>query len=597
VEGFGLSVRLKGRVTPDPVTGQLTTTFADTPQVPFTDFILNLGGGPSATLANPLACGPAATSSTITPYSGNAAATPGSSFTVDLDGNGAACPPTPFTLGFSAGSQNMAGGAFSPFSLNVTRDDGQQFLSGLTVQQPAGLLGVIQSVPLCEESLAAQGACPEESRVGTSTVTSGAGPAPFALSGPVYLSGPYNGAPFGLVIAIRALAGPFDLGTVVVRAGIKVDPTDSHLTIDTPVLPTILQGIPLRLRTVTVAIDRAGFLFNPTNCGPLAVAATLKSSDGATQDVSSPYQATGCDALPYAPKMTATTKAAKRGQPAGLTVNLSQALGEANTRSVSVKLPSQLSARLDTVGKACPLATFQADPTKCGAGSKVGTATAVTSLLAAPLSGTVYLELHEPGKLPTLEAVLQGSGITVDLSGTIALGNGITSTFGAVPDVPITSFRLDLPSGPGSVLGAGADLCSAPLNFTATILGHNGKKADVKSVVGIAGCGVQIRSAKVSRRTATLSVRAPGPGKLTLSGKGIGKLKKTVKAGGNYKIRVKLSKAGVKALTKARKKKSKSKRKLVVKVKAAYAPTKGMAAGGAPVKASSTTKKVTFKGP
>jgi hypothetical protein len=597
VDGSGLTVRLKGRVTPDPVTGQLTTTFADTPQVPFTDFILNLGGGPSATLANPLACGPAATTSTITPYSGNAAATPGSSFTVDLDGKGGACPPTPFTLGFSAGSQDMSGGVFSPFSLNVTRDDGQQFLSGLTVQQPAGLLGVIQSVPLCDEALAAAGTCPEESRVGTSTVTSGAGSAPFSLSGPVYLSGPYGGAPFGLVIAIRALAGPFDLGTVVVRAGIKVDPTDSHLTIDTPTLPTILQGIPLRLRTVTVAIDRAGFLFNPTNCAALAVGATLKSSDGATQDVSSPYQATGCDALPYAPKMTATTTAAKRGQPAGLTVNLSQAPGEANTRSVSVKLPSQLSARLDTVGLACPLATFQADPTKCGAGSKVGTATAATPLLAAPLSGTVYLELHEPGKLPTLEAVLQGSGITVDLSGTIALGNGITSTFGAVPDVPITSFRLALPSGPGSVLGAGADLCTAPLNFTATILGQNGKKTDVNSVVGIAGCGVQITGSKVSRRTATLSVRAPGPGTLTLSGKGIKKVKKTVAAGGTYKIRVKLSKAGVKALKKARKAKAKSNRKLTVKVKAAYAPRKGTAAGGAPVKASNATKKLTFKGP
>ncbi|MEA2424974.1 MAG: hypothetical protein QOH13_1384 [Thermoleophilaceae bacterium] len=597
VDGFGLSIRLKGKVTPDPVTGQLTTTFADTPQVPFTDFTLNLGGGPSATLASPLACGPAATTSSITPYSGNAPATPGSSYTVDLDGAGGACPPTPFTLGFSAGSQNMGAGAFSPFSLNVTRDDGQQFLSGLTVRQPAGLLGVIQSVPLCDEAHAAAGTCPDESRVGTSTVSSGPGSTPFSLSGPVYLSGPTGDAPFGLVIAIRALAGPFDLGTVVVRAGIKVDPTDSHLTIDTPSLPTILQGIPLRLRTVTVAIDRAGFLFNPTNCDALAVGATLKSSDGATQDVSSPFQATGCDALPYAPKMTATTQAAARGKPAGLTVNLSQAPGEANTRSVSVHLPTSLAARLDTVQLACPLATFQADPTTCGPGSKVGTVTASTPLLAAPLAGTVYLELHEKGKLPTLEAVLQGSGITVDLSGTIALGNGITSTFATVPDVPITSFRLALPAGPGSVLAASADLCSAPLGFTASILGQNGKKADVKSVVGIAGCKVQILKTKVSRRTATLSVRAPGPGTLTLTGKGITKVKKTVKAGGTYKIRVKLSKAGVKALKKARKARAKRKRKLTVKVKVAYAPKKGAVAGESPVKASSTSRKVTFKGP
>jgi hypothetical protein len=227
----------------------------------------------------------------------------------------------------------------------------------------------------------------------------------------------------------------------------------------------------------------------------------------------------------------------------------------------------------------------------------VGTVTATTPLLAAPLAGTVYLELHEKGKLPTLEAVLQGSGITVDLSGTIALGNGITSTFATVPDVPITSFRLALPAGPGSVLAASADLCSAPLGFTASILGQNGKKADVKSVVGIAGCKVQILKTKVSRRTATLSVRAPGPGTLTLTGKGITKVKKTVKAGGTYKIRVKLSKAGVKALKKARKARAKRKRKLTVKVKAAYAPKKGAVAGESPVKASSTSRKVTFKGP
>jgi hypothetical protein len=491
----------------------------------------------------------------------------------------------------------MVAGAFSPFTLNVSRDDGQQFLSGLTVQQPAGLLGLIQSVPLCEESLAAQGSCPEESRVGTSTVTSGAGSAPFALSGPVYLTGPYGGGPFGLAIAIRAIAGPFDLGTVVVRAAIKVDPADSHLTIDTPALPTILQGIPLRLRTVSVAIDRAGFIFNPTNCDPLAVGATLKSSDGATQQVSSPFQATGCDALPYAPKMTATTQAATRGKPAALSVKLTQTAGEANTRSVSVKLPSQLAARLDTVQLACPEATFRADPAGCGAASKVGTTRAVTPLLAAPLTGPVYLEAHEAGKLPTLEALLQGSGITVDLSGTIALGNGITSTFGAVPDVPITEFTLNLPAGRGSALAASADLCAAPLNFTASILGQNGKKADVKSVVHVAGCGVTITRSKVTRRTAALSVRVPAPGTVTLTGKGIARVKKTFKAAGTYKVRVKLSKAGVKALKKARKQKSKRKRKLSVKVSAAFAPKKGAVAGGAPVKASRASKKLTFKGP
>ena len=592
-DGFGISVRLKGRVTPDPATGQLTTTFADTPQVPFTDFTLTFNGGGNSTLATPLACGVAATSSTLTPYSGNAAATPTSSYTVDQDGSGGTCPATtPFNLGFLAGSQSLLAGAFSPFTLNITRDDGQQYLSGLTVRQPPGLLGVIQSVPLCGESLAAQGACPEASRVGTSTVSSGAGSAPFSLSGPVYLSGPYGGGPFGLVIAIRALAGPFDLGTVVVRAAIKVDQTDSHLTIETPTLPTILQGIPLRLRNVNVAIDRANFLFNPTNCDPHAVGATLVSSDGATQEVSSPFQATGCDALPYAPKMTATSRAARRGDPAGLTVNLSQVPGEANTKSVSVKLPPQLGARLSTVSQACAQDTFKADPATCNAGSKVGTVSAVTPLLAEPLGGTVYLAQGAKGQLPTLEAVLQGSGITVDLSGTLNLGNGIQSTFGTVPDVPISSFRLTLPpAASNSALAANGDLCASSLPFNATILGQNGKTVDVKSTVDVAGCTVAITKASVKKRTATLTVRAPGPGTITVTGKGLKKVKKTVTAKGTYKLRTKLTKKGVKALEK----KLKAKKKLVVKATAGYAPRKGALAGGEAIKASKASKKLTFK--
>jgi hypothetical protein len=595
-DGFGLSVRLKGTVTPDPVTGQLTTSFDNTPQVPFTDFILNLNGGPSATLASPLACGPATTVGTLTPYSGNAPVTAGDSFTVDSDGAGGACPDaTPFNLGFQAGTQNTAAGAFSPFSLTVTRDDGNQFLSGLTVRQPAGLLGLIQSVPLCDDANAAAGTCPDASRVGTSTVSSGAGSSPFSLSGPVYLTGPYGGGPFGLAIAIRALAGPFDLGTVVVRAAIKVDPTDSHLTIETPSLPTILQGIPLRLRTVNVTIDRPGFIFNPTSCDQLAVGATLTSSDGATQDVSAPFQATGCDALPYAPKMTLTTRSAKRGQPASLSVNLAQSPGEANTRSVSVHLPPQFGARLDTVGLACPQATFQADPTTCGIASKVGTVTAVTPLLAQPLTGTVYLEAHQAGKLPSLEAVMQGSGITVDLSGSFNLGNGITSTFATVPDVPITSFTLSLPAGPHSALAASADLCSGTLPFTATILGQNGKTATVNSAASVAGCGLQITNASVKKRTASFKVRIPAGGAVTLTGTGVKKVRKTFKAAGTYTIKTSLSKSGVKALKKALKQKRKAKRKFVVTVKAGYAPVKGATVAGEAVKASSAKRKVTFK--
>ena len=205
--------------------------------------------------------------------------------------------------------------------MTVTRDDRQQFLSRLSVRQPPGMLGVLSSVPLCGEDDAAHGTCPDASRVGTSSVKSGAGPAPFALSGPVYLTGPYNGAPFGLSIAIRAIAGPFDLGTVVVRAAIHVDPTDSHLTIDADPLPQVLQGIPLRLREVKVVVDRAGFIFNPSTCDPLAIHGTLTAVDGTVQEADAPFQATGCGDLPFSPTLSATadgkTSEAERRRPEG----------------------------------------------------------------------------------------------------------------------------------------------------------------------------------------------------------------------------------------------------------------------------------------
>ena len=585
-EGFGLSVRLEGRVTPDPATGQLTATFLDTPQVPFTDFILHFNGGPNATLANPLACGAATTTSSLTPYSGQPPATPTSAYTVDSDGQGGDCQPAPFALGFTAGTQDRTSGAFSPFTVSVSRDDGQQYLARLSVQEPPGLLGMLSNVPLCGEADAAQGTCPVESQVGTSTVAAGAGPAPFRLQGPVYLTGPYSGAPFGLSIVIRALAGPFDLGTVVVRAAIHVDPADAHLVIDADPLPTILQGIPLRLRTVSVAVDRPNFIFNPTNCGPLAIGGTLTSTEGTVQQVSSPFQATGCDALPFAPKFTASTAATTGRGPVGLNVTLRQAAGESNTRSVSVVLPKQFSARLDTVQLACPQATFNANPKSCGDGSKVGTTSAVTPLLKDPLGGTVYL-VNRGATLPTLEAVLEGSGITVDLSGSIVIGGtGITSTFGAVPDVPITEFKLNLPAGPHSVLSSAADLCAAPLVMPSTILSQSGRTVKQNTVVSVTGCGVAIVRTKVKGRVATVTVRVPAAGTVRLSGKGLKVAKRRTTAAGLIKMKLKLSKRGVAAL----KAKRRHHKKLAVRLTARFAPSKGASAGP-----SKATKKLVFK--
>src|SRR6478609_1017488 len=545
--GFGITVKLTGSVHPDPQTGQLTAIFADTPQVPFSDFTLTFNGGPAATLATPLQCGTATTTSELAPYTGQPAATPTSAFTVDNDGHGGACPQTPpFNLGFAAGTADSRAGAFSPFTVTVTRDDRQQFLSTLSVRQPAGMLGVLSSVPLCGESDAANGTCPEASRIGTSSVKSGAGPQPFALTGPVYLTGPYNGAPFGLSIAIRAIAGPFDLGTVVVRAAIHVDPTDSHLTIDADPLPQVLQGIPLRLREVQVVVDRAGFIFNPSTCDPLAIHGTLTAVDGTVQEADAPFQATGCGDLPFSPTLSATADGkTSEASGAGLKVTLTQPTGQANVKSVSVQLPKRFTARGSTVTGSCPEATFTSNLAGC-ANAKVGTVHAETPLLSGPLDGPVYLVAHSTG-LPTLEALMQGQGLNIDLSGTVTFGaNGITSAFNAVPDVPITKFVLDLPKGPHSALSASKGLCGGALTMPTTIVGQNGTRLQRNTPISVTGCGIKILRARVKKSAVVLTVQVSQLGKLTARGKGLRSASKRVTKGGNVKLTVKLSKLGKK---------------------------------------------------
>jgi hypothetical protein len=547
--GFGLSIRLIGSVHPDPQSGRLTATFQDTPQVPFEHFILSFAGGPTATLATPLQCGTATTTSVLTPYTGQPAATPTTAFTVDADGKGGACPPTPFDLGFAAGTQDPRAGAFSAFTVDVTRADRQNLLSRLSIRQPPGMLGVLSSVPLCGDADAARGTCPESSRVGTSSVKSGAGPQPFVLSGPVSLTGPYAGAPYGLAIAIRALAGPFDLGTVVVRAAIHVDSADSHLTIDADPLPQILQGIPLRLREVTVVVDRPGFIFNPSSCAPLAIHGTLTAVDGTVQEADAPFQATGCGDLPFSPSLTAVADgrtSAKLG--AGLKVTLRQPAGQANVRSVSVLLPKRLTARGTTVVGACPEATFGSNLAACS-NARVGTVHAETPLLSGPLNGPVYLVAHSTG-LPTLEALMSGQGLNIDLSGTITFGaNGITSAFDAVPDVPITNFVLDLPRGPHSALSAPKGICTGALKLPTTIVGQNGTQITRATPIQVTGCGLKILRVRVKKQTATLTIQVPRAGRLTAKGNGVRSARRTVKKASSVWIKLPLSKLGRRMLT------------------------------------------------
>jgi hypothetical protein len=496
VSGDNATVRLYGHVEPDPVTGQLTAVFVNNPQVPFENLELKLFGGPDAALVNPASCGPASTTASIETYAGQTV-TPSSAFNVDGDGHGGACPASdPFSPSFSAGTTNPIAAGFSPFTLTVSRGDGQQRLSTISTQLPPGLLGVLKSVKQCSEPQAAQGACGAESLIGHVTVGAGAGSEPFYVSGQVFLTGPYKGAPFGLSIVVPAVAGPFNLGTVVTRAQVAVNPQTSALTVTSDPLPSILQGVPLDLQTVNVTIDREGFIFNPTNCAPLAIGVSATSTQGASAGGPLHFQVAGCAGLPFTPKFSVSTTG-KTTKPSGasLDVKVSSGAGQANIGKVAVSLPEQLPSRLTTIQQACPGATFAANPASCPAGSNVGTGTATTPLLAGSLTGPAYLVSHGGAAFPDIVVILQGEGITVDLTGNINIKGKITSSaFNNVPDVPITTFNLSLPQGPHSALGtnipasAKGNLCGQTLIMPTTLTGQNGAQIKQSTKIAVTGC-------------------------------------------------------------------------------------------------------------
>ncbi|HWX46408.1 MAG TPA: hypothetical protein VNY52_13960 [Solirubrobacteraceae bacterium] len=418
--GEGVMIKLPGTVEPNPVTGQITTTFAEDPQLPFSKLETQFTGGPRATLSNPQACGEATTTTDLTPWSFPDApeATPFSSFVV----TGCTSPTMLFAPVLDAGTVSPKAGGFSPFVLTLTRHDGEQDIGGLTVKMPPGLLGDLSSVPLCGEPQAREGKCSQESRIGSVTVAAGSGPQPLWLTGQAYLTGPYNGAPFGLSIVVPTKAGPFDFGNEVVRSTITVDPQTAAITVASGPLPQIKDGVPLRLKTINVTVDRPGFIFAPTDCEPLAVRGTVTGAQGATAAVSSPFQAVNCALLTFKPGFAVSTSGkTSRIDGASLTAKVTYPNApvgsEANIAKVKVELPKKLPARLTTLQKACTEKTFAENPASCSAAARVGEAMAKTPVLPVPLSGPAYFVSHGGAKFPELVVVLQGDGVIVDLRG------------------------------------------------------------------------------------------------------------------------------------------------------------------------------------
>jgi hypothetical protein len=502
----GITVKLKGTGSIDQRTGRLTTSFTENPQLPFNHLKLELTGGPRATLANPRTCGPAVTEADLKPWSSPFVldSTPSSAFEVT------GCPPAQFAPSFTAGATSNQAGGFSPFTLAFGRSDADGFLDGYQQRMPPGLLGMLSSVSLCPEPQASKGACGPESLIGHVQVLTGPGANPFLVTGgKVFITGPYKGAPYGLSIVVPAKAGPYTLsgttgeGTVVVRAAITIDPTTAALTVTADPLPTMLDGIPLQLKVVNVTIDRPGFTFNPTDCNPLSIAATMSSTEGQIAQVSSPFQVTNCAGLVFKPQFKVSTSGhTSRAGGASLDAKLSYPAGAlhkyANIARVKVSLPKQLPSRLTTLQKACAAATFEANPAGCPAASIVGTARATTPVLGAALSGPVYFVSHGGEEFPSLIVVLQGEGVRVDLVGSTFISKaGITSsTFKTIPDVPVSTFELYLPEGKFSALAANGNLCKSTLKMPTEFVAQNGAVIHESTPIAVTGCPKAVRHAR-----------------------------------------------------------------------------------------------------
>jgi hypothetical protein len=531
---YGQLLRLEGSVMPNLETGQLTTTFANTPQGPFEDVKLSFSGGSFANLANPLKCGAAVAEGVFSGYSGITALPQLPQFVVDSNGEKGGCAsPTQFALTQESTPEPASAGASTAFTFKLARPDGQQYLKTVRTELPPGLLGIVPSVTQCPEAQANAGTCPASSKIGTVVAKAGSGEKPYPFSGSVYFTGPYEGAPYGLSIVVPVVAGPFEFKPEVTRSKITVNPSTAQVIVTTN-LPTINKeaGIPLRLRSLSVTVNRQGFERNPTNCEELKDRSALTSAEGTEDLISSPFQVEGCSGLAFKPTFTASTSGKpSKANGASLVTTITQPAGQADMKSVFVTLPKQLPSRLTTLQKACLAALFAVNPFSCSKESEVGTATVVTPVLPGVLTGPAFLVSHGGEEFPALELVLEGDGVRVIVEGKTDIKKGITTTnFATTPDVPVSSITVNLPLGPHSALAANGNLCAPTLTMPTIITGQNGKQIKQNTLISPTGCGVQIVGHKVVGNTAYLTIKTFAAGRISGGGKGLSTKYRTLSA-------------------------------------------------------------------
>jgi hypothetical protein len=485
---LGVHLKLPGEVHADPGDGQLTSVFEGTPetegipQAPVREFALRFKSGPRAPLAAPAQCGVYLAHYVFVPWSGRPSAEADVPMSFDQG-----CATGGFSPQLSAGSSNPLAGAFTKFLTTLTIGAGQQNVSGLDVSLPKGLLAKLAGVSLCEGADAASGTCPAGSQVGSAVVAAGPGPSPLWLpqagKAPisVYLSGPYRGAPYGLVVRTPAQAGPFDLGIVVTRAGIFVDPETAQATVRSDPLPQILEGVPITYRTIHVAVDRPGFALNPTRCKEAQVKATVTSSAGAVATPASRFRVGGCGELGFSPKLSLRLIGkTSRGAHPGLRAVLMARPGDANLSRAQAALPHSEFLENAHIRTICTRPQFAAN--SCPAGAIYGHATAITPLLDRPLEGPVYLRSsnHE---LPDLVVALKGQ-VEFDAVARIdSVRGGIRTTFEGIPDAPIDKFVLNMQGGTKGLLVNSRNLCTARAHAQVQLSAQNGMGKTLRPVL------------------------------------------------------------------------------------------------------------------
>jgi hypothetical protein len=573
----GILIKVAGKITPNPVTGQLVTTFDENPQQPFSKFILKFRPGAAAPLISPPSCGDYALQAELTPWSALSEAHLISSepFEITQGVHEGPCPSggvPPFKPQVISGTENNAGGSYSPFYLRILREDGEQELVKFSTTLPPGLTGNLTGVEKCPDAdieaarqmsgaeEEAQPSCPAGSEIGHTLVEAGVGTVLAQNPGKVYLAGPYHGAPLSIVSITSAKVGPFDLGTVVLRFALDINPITAQVEVSgaqSDPIPRIINGIVVHVRDIRVYMDRPKFILNPTNCEALHIGNAIVGADPTNQadqdtnEVSTRFEAADCASLSFKPQLTVSTSS-KTSRRFGATLHVRLAYPKApqgtqsNIREVKVELPPQLPARQETLKQACPVKVFEANPAACAPGSRVGSATALTPILPVPLTGPAYFVSYGGAQFPELVVVLQGYGFTIDLHGETFINEKtsvISSSFKTVPDQPVESFELNLPQGQYSALAANGNLCTQTLSMPTTFIAQNGAQIEQSTGVAVEGCKptLAILRHKVKRDSVSVTVRAPAAGRLTASGQGLSGASRKVSGAGPVTLSLRLS--------------------------------------------------------